>query len=396
VDPSRENLACEIAAQFADEVDRDARFPIEALDQLRTARLLGAMVPTELGGLGYSLTQVGLIVERLARSCSSTAMVFAMHQIQVACLVNHQRTGALDVLLKQIAAEQLLVASATTERAVSGSVRTSVCCVTRTGESGVQLGEGSVELVKEASIISYARAADAILVTARRALNAAPTDQVLVAIVKDDYSLEATNQWDTLGFRGTESAGFVLRATAPAEYVFDDPFADISRRTMLPVSHLVWAYLWVGLAAEAVSRARRLLRQEARKQPGVTPPMAPGVGDLVNRLQELRSLAYDAAQEYERAVAQWHGEPTNPSDSPLRVDSLGFSIRMNGLKLAGSKAVVELITDAIEVCGMPAYQASGPYSLGRLLRDAHGARVMINNNRLAAANAAWLLVSKED
>jgi acyl-CoA dehydrogenase len=381
----RESKAVEVAARFADEVDRDARYPTEAVAELRSAELLGALVPTEFGGLGYTFSDMCLVVERLARSCSATAMVFAMHQIQVACLVNHQRTAALDMLLKRIAQEQLLVASATTERAVSGSVRTSVCSV-------IPGKPGEVALVKEASIISYARPADAILVTARRSIDAAATDQVLVAVLKENYELEQTNQWDTLGFRGTESAGFVLRATTDEHCVFPDQFADISRRTMLPVSHLVWAHLWVGLAAEAVSRSRQLLRKEARKQPGVTPPMATGVVDLVNRLQLLRSLAYDAVREYEDALISWHRAPTEHQ----RIDGLSFSIRMNGLKLAGSKAVVEIISDAIEVCGMPAYQASGPYALGRLLRDAHGARVMINNLRLTGANAAWLLVSKDD
>jgi acyl-CoA dehydrogenase len=377
--------ACDVAARFADEVDRDSRFPVEAVNELRNAKLLGSLVPIELGGLGHTIPQMCRMVERLARSCSSTAMVFAMHQIQVACLLNHERTNALDVLLKRVAAQQLLLASATTEKAVSGAVRTSVCCVSPTAD-------GWVSLTKEASIISYAQAADAILVTARRSESAASTDQVLVAVLRDNYKLVQTNQWDTLGFRGTASAGFVLTASAEAEGVFPDAFADISRRTMLPVSHLVWSHLWVGLAAEAVSRARRLLRQEARKQPGLTPPMAHGVVELVNRLQLLRSLAYEAARDYEQLVSQWHSKLLDD----LLIDGLSFSIRMNGLKLAGSKAVVELISDAIEVCGMPAYQMSGPYALGRLLRDAHGARVMINNNRLAGANAAWLLVSKDD
>ncbi len=378
--------ACEVAALNADEVDRDARFPSEAVAELRSGRLLGALVPQEFGGLGYSWTEVGKVIEALARQCSATAMVYAMHQIQVACLLNHTRSAALQAILERVSSEQLLLASATTEKAVRGSIRTSQCCV-------VPDAHGSVSLTKEASIISYARAADAILVTARRGAEAPETDQVLVAVTADHYSLEQTNVWDTLGFRGTESAGFVLCATAPADAVFSDSFADISRRTMLPVSHLVWGHLWVGLAAETVSRARKLLRAEARKQPGVLPPIAPAVVELVNRLQVLRSLVADATCAYERVLDEWQA---NPQARDLAIDGLSFSIRMNGLKLAGSKAVVELITDAIEVCGMPAYQATGPYSLGRLLRDAHGSRVMINNNRLVGANAAWLLVSKEE
>ena len=46
------------------------------------------------------------------------------------------------------------------------------------------------------------------------------------------------------------------------------PFADISAQTMLPVSHLLWSALWLGIATDAVARARAFVRAEARKKPG--------------------------------------------------------------------------------------------------------------------------------
>ncbi len=374
-----------VAAQYAEAVDRDARLPNETIEALRQGRLLGALVPESLGGLGLNLSQTCRVVEELARSCASASMVFAMHQIQVACLLWHRRTDEIEALLRRTASEQLLLASATTEKVVSGAVRTSACAIEPRG--------ATFTLEKEASIISYARLADAILITARSGPDAPPTDQVLACITADSYRLERRQIWDTIGFRGTESGGFLIQSEGPIGAVFPDPFADISRRTMLPVSHVLWGHLWVGLAAEAVSRARMLLRKQARSTPGTVPAAAPAVVDLVNRLQELRSLVYHAATDYQQAIETWQASPDAPG---LVIDSLPFSIRMNGLKLAGSKAVVEIVTDAIEACGMPAYQASGPYSLGRLLRDAHGARVMINNHRLTGANAAWLLVSKDD
>ena len=364
-----------IAAQHADAVDLEARLPHETIDALRDSRLLGALIPQSLSGLGLSLTETCRVVEELARSCASASMVFAMHQIQVACLLWHQRTPEMEALLRRTADEQLLLASATTEKVVSGAVRTSACAIEPAG--------ASFSLQKEASIISYARLADAILITARRGPEAPPTDQVLACITADRYRLDRRQVWDTIGFRGTESGGFLVQADGPNGAIFPDPFADISRRTMLPVSHVLWGHLWVGLAAEAVSRARALLRKQARSAPGSVPAAAPAVVDLVNRLQELRSLVYHAASDYQSAIESWQADP---AAAGLVVDSLPFSIRMNGLKLAGSKAVVEIVTDAIEACGMPAYQASGPYSLGRLLRDAHGARVMINNHRLTGAN----------
>ena len=62
-------------------------------------------------------------------------------------------------------------------------------------------------------MISYGEHADGIVTTARRAADAASSDQVLVVFLKEDYSLERLIDWDTLGMRGTCSAGFKLKAT---------------------------------------------------------------------------------------------------------------------------------------------------------------------------------------
>ena len=51
---------------------------------------------------------------------------------------------------------------------------------------------------------------------------------------------------------------------------------------------------------------------------------------------------------------------------------------------------------ALLICGIAGYREDSPYSLGRLLRDAYGAAVMVNNDRIIANNAQMLLVHKED
>jgi acyl-CoA dehydrogenase len=47
-----------VAAQTAVAVDREARFPHEALAAARSQRLLGTLVPHELGGEGANLSDV--------------------------------------------------------------------------------------------------------------------------------------------------------------------------------------------------------------------------------------------------------------------------------------------------------------------------------------------------
>jgi acyl-CoA dehydrogenase len=92
-------------------------------------------------------------------------------------------------------------------------------------------------LVKKAPVISYGEAADHILVTCRRAPDASSNDQVHVLVSKQDYRLDPISTWDTLGFRGTCSAGFQLTAAGSADQIIPVPFEDILSQTMHPLSH---------------------------------------------------------------------------------------------------------------------------------------------------------------
>ena len=60
-------IADEVAAPNADDVDRQARFPMEAIDALREERALSALIPDEFGGGGVSFEAIAARVLR-ARS----------------------------------------------------------------------------------------------------------------------------------------------------------------------------------------------------------------------------------------------------------------------------------------------------------------------------------------
>jgi acyl-CoA dehydrogenase len=305
-------------------------------------------------------------------------MVFAMHQIQVLCIVRHAGADeALRAYLRECAEKQLLLASATSELGVGGDVRSSLCAVERKGER--------FALTKQASVISYGEHADDILVTARRAADAAASDQVLVLVRRANFTLERRGAWDTLGMRGTCSLGFLLKAEGAAAEILPAPFAEISAQTMHPVSHILWSGVWLGIATSAVSTARKYLRGEARKKPGVTPPSAMRVAELVNMLHGMRANVRDALHEYGVRY-----------DDPDALDGLGFQIRMNNLKIAVSEQVVPIVAKAMSVCGISGYRNDSPFALGQKLRDAYAASVMILNDRLYGTNATLLLVSKED
>jgi acyl-CoA dehydrogenase len=69
---------------------------------------------------------------------------------------------------------------------------------------------------------------------------------------------------------------------------------------------------------------------------------------------------------------------------------------MNELKLSASTKVVEVVQAALLICGIAGYRNDTPFSLGRELRDAHSAALMVHNDRITEHNASLLCVAKED
>src|SRR5947209_650343 len=329
-------LGREVLAPRAAEVDRDARFPREAFDGLKQARFLSAYVPREFGGAGRNVVQVARLCEALGQYCGSSAMIYAMHKIQVACVVHHaQQSAYFRDYLRRLVEEQRLMASATTELGVGGDLRTSLCAVEVAGDA--------FRLVKKAPVISYGEAADDILVTCRKAPDAAPGDQVHVLVRRGDYTAEPLSGWDTLGFRGTCSSGFTLTARGRAEQVLPTPFADILAQTMHPFSHVVWSSLWTGIAGDAVNRARAFVRAEARKTPGETPLSALRLAEVDGVLQEMRHNVASHTREYHELLTQ---------DRPEALSQFGFAVRTNNLKIASSQRVVDIVGRAMLICGI--------------------------------------------
>lgn len=366
----------EVAGPAAADVDARSRFPGEAMGALREAGLLGALIPIELGGLGWTLERVSQVTTELGKHCSSAAMVYAMHQIQVACLVRHGHSERLRAFTCDVAARGLLLASATTEVGIGGNVRNSSCAVERSAEA--------FRLQKQAPVISYGEYADAVLATARRTSDSPPNDQVLVVCRRDDLVLEQTSGWDALGFRGTCSNGFLLTATGAADDILPVPYGDISSETMLPVSHILWSSLWLGIALSAADKARTFVQTAARKNPDASPPNAMRLAELTTVLQQFQDV-----------VSASRGRYAQVSSDLERSSSIGFAIAMNSLKVSASTLVVDIVQRALLICGMAGYSNQSPLSLGRLLRDAYGAQLMVNNDRINANNAQLMLVYRQ-
>ena len=80
--------------------------------------------------MGVSFEALAAACFELGRRCGASAMVFAMHQIQVARIVRHSEGSKwFEEYLARLAREQRLIASATSEVGTGGDMGRSVAAV---------------------------------------------------------------------------------------------------------------------------------------------------------------------------------------------------------------------------------------------------------------------------
>jgi acyl-CoA dehydrogenase len=206
---------------------------------------------------------------------------------------------------------------------------------------------------------------------------------------KAEYTLEKKGTWDAMGLRGTCSPAFLMTSSGKVEQIMTQPFAEMASQTVVPVSHLLWAGCWLGTSSAAVSKARAFVRGQALASPGKTPPTALRLAELLSMMQSMRTSIHDCLREYEELIL-------DPEAATGRLTSISYALKMNNLKIDGSMAMPQIVSKALMICGILGYKNDNKFSMGRHIRDAQSAMVMVGNDRILATNANLLLVLKDD
>ena len=121
-----------------------------------------------------------------------------------------------------------------------------------------------------------------------------------------------------------------------------------------------------------------------RRQLGTTPPGAARLPALIATRQQLESSIETQMRRYQAI-----------SDDSEATSAIDFAVGMNLLKVIASTEVVDVINQAMLICGIAGYREDTEFTLGRLLRDALGAAVMVNNDRIAGNTAQLALVQRQ-
>jgi acyl-CoA dehydrogenase len=165
--------------------------------------------------------------------------------------------------------------------------------------------------------------------------------------------------------------------------IFPVPFSEIGAGGTMQAWMVLIGSVWVGLAEAAAAKAHAYVRAAAGKSVGTVPPSALRLAELATELAQARGVLATYALNYTRVA-----------DTPA-VGDPEMIMGARTLKVATSTLALKMTAEALAICGIAGYHRSGPFSLDRNIRDAHGSLVMVNNDRYLRANAELLIARKQ-
>ncbi len=366
-----------VAEEHAAHTDRDAVFPVEALDELRSTRLLGLLVPGEYGGLGGTVDDVIDLGIRLGRADMSVAMIFTMHCQQVAAVVRHATQPLRGELLSRIAQGREYLASVTTEAGKGGHLLSAEAALHRDG--------AGLAIDRFAPIVTGGAHADGFLITMRSPDAGSPNQVSLVYAHRDQLDVSGSGDWQPMGMRASHSIPLKLLGTVPAYQVIGQhgAFQEISTTIFAPMAHLGWSAAWLGTSAGALSRVLRLLRgQDGRKR------FDTGSELLLTRLSRARQRL-DAVHALLRRAAD---VVRDAADLSLP----NHQLLLNALKITAAEQCHAAVNDLVDAVGLRhGYLRDSPTRLELALRDLRSAALNYSNDRLHLADGRLALLDPE-
>nr|WP_206663635.1 acyl-CoA dehydrogenase family protein [Prescottella subtropica] len=327
-----ESVGATVAGRWAEDVDGEGRFPVEAVDALCHRRVLGAVVPTESGGEGASLIDACEIVRILGRYCASTAMVLAVHQAMVVTIARHGHRKYVDRALYDIADDQLLV---------TGCLHAPMRDAEDEDEDEKTVAARGTMLFGDEADLVVARIAPPRGAVERE------SDR-LVMVRRGDIALCREDRGDGVGLRGLGWDTYSMETTPDS----GDGFDPVAAETLARVLELMARAVRVGITDTVIDTVRRYLGRR-------------GGSDLSGstQLSEIVVTRDAVWNDISCRAAELDGYPT-----PGAVGCAGTSA---ALSLEGA------VLSAMGICGLAGYRETGGFALGRQMRDVAGSSEMV-------------------
>ncbi|HEX5051330.1 MAG TPA: acyl-CoA dehydrogenase family protein [Planctomycetota bacterium] len=340
----------QVAREHATAVDAEAAFPEAAIAAARKAGLFGLLSRSDVGGHGLGLRAAGLTIERIARECSSSAMVLTMHYSGTAVI---EAYGS-EAVRRDVASGKHLSTLAFSE---AGS-RSHFWAPTSTASAQ----RDQVVLDAHKSWVTSAHAATAYVWSSKPV--AGSEASTLWLVPRESPGLSIDGPFDGMGLRGNDSAP--VRASGvkvPAAHRLgaDGAGFGIMMQTVLPTFALL-------IAGGSLGMAEALVQKTAAHAAGTKYAHLPAQNALCD-LPTIRAYVARMRIEVDMAKALWQEtftalEKAQP-EAPLRVLET---------KAAAAEVACRVADTAMRVCGGMAFRKE--VGVERLFRDTRAAMVM--------------------
>lgn len=330
------------------EVDATGVFPRRSIQALAEAGLLGLTSSREVGGGGEGMRAAATVIERLARSCASTAMVTMMHHCGTAVLEAH----GPEAVRRDIATGRHLTTLAFSEVGSRSQFWAPLSTATANGSS-VLLSASKSWVTSAGEAASYVWSSRPV------AADGASTIWFVPAAAQ---GLEIAGEFNGLGMRGNASRPISARdVAAPLEHRLgpDGGGFDVMMGVVLPWFQVLSTACSIGIAEAAIERTAAHATSARYEHLGQSLADQPTIRAHIARMRiqadQARGLLLDTLSAIE----------SGREDAMLRVLEV---------KLAASEAVLAVTDLAMRVCGGAAFRRE--VGVERNFRDARAASVM--------------------
>jgi len=335
--------------------DKEARFSVEAIEACVRARLLGLMLPAEVGGAALGPRTYAAVVAALAEADASVAMVYLMHMCATATIAAAPPGATATPILKEIAAGRHLSPLAFSE---AGSRSHFWAPLSRARRNGA-----GVHLTARKSWVTSAGHAQSYVVSSLAPEGSKPTDSTLYLVPGDARGLSIAGPWDGMGLRANASAPMTLEdCEVPRGHQLTDDGAGFQAmlQVVLPLFNLGSAAVSLGLCRAAIAATATHLKTARFEHLGQSlgeslPTLRAQLATMQIETDGLAARLDDLIDHLER-----------PRDTTM--------LRVLECKAAAGDTAIAVTSMAMRACGGAAF--SKHLSVERFFRDAHAGAVM--------------------